>query len=435
MIRFHFSGTAAGVPDPERLYTGTVVETDDAVILIDAGDGTSLSFSRSKLDWKRVKALFITHDHYDHTSGLHGVLCCMPQGAEVWFSQELTGSRCAAWQTLYPHLKFNSLCHNFSTEICGLRVTALKNDHLASGQSYSFEIMYQNKRILYSGDIGNILLERYFWSYAASPCDLLIMESAHIMPRTKLLEKLLGCRCRQLVFNHIWRETVLNFDVEEYLKNALPYPLCYATDGSFSGFDDDGNYICGERSDLKTALTELRRFSDTELENIFDSEGTPCHWKILGPFENRFENNSHTALHSSLVEQVLADTSCSMEYRGIGGRPVVWQEAGARDMTPRGLLPFAWIYPELEMCCFGAAGIKVENSGDYRIFWGSDNGCRIFIDSVEYVCDDLLRGAQKDQYSKVIHLEKGVHRLLVVHATVRGGWGVHFRIVPERLEK
>ncbi len=430
MIRFHFSGTAAGVPDPERLYTGTAVEADEAIILIDAGDGTSLSFSRSKLAWERVKVLFITHDHYDHTSGLHGVLCRMPQGAEVWFSKELTECERAAWNTLYPHLKFSSLCHNLSVEIGGVSVTALKNDHLASNRSYSFDIKYQNKRILYSGDIGNILLERYFWGYAASPSDLLIMESAHIMPRARLLEKLRSCQCRQLVFNHIWRETVLNFDVEEYLRNALPYPLRYATDGSFAGFDDDGNYICGERSDLKSALTELRRFSDAELEEIFNAEGTPCRWKILGPFENRFEDNTHSSLHSPLVEQVLADTSFSSEYRGIGGRSVVWQDAGARDMTPRGLLPFAWIYPELEMCCFGAADIKVENSGDYRIFWGSDNGCRIFIDSVEYVCDDLLRGAQKDQYSKVIHLEKGVHRLLVVHATVRGGWGIHFRMTP-----
>ena len=307
----------------------------------------------------------------------------------------------------------------------------MKNDHLASNRSYSFEIKYQDKRILYSGDIGNILQERFFWEHTLQQSDLMVMESAHIMPRCKLLEKLLSCRCRHLVFNHIWRETVLNFDMQEFLSGSLPYPVEYADEGSFAGFDDDGNYISGRRCDLPSALKPFRRFSDSELEELFERQSIPRHWHILGPFENRLENGSHSGLHSELVSKVLADNSFSGSYCGKDGRMVNWQSAGVRDMTPRGLLPFAWIYSELEMCCFGAADLTVDSSGNYRILWGSDDGCRMFIDSQEYVCDDVVRGAQLDQYSKVIHLEKGVHRLLVVHATARGGWGVHFRITPE----
>ena len=147
-------------------------------------------------------------------------------------------------------------------------------------------------------------------------------------------------------------------------------------------------------------------------------------------FENHLENGSHTGLYSELTGQVLTDTSLGGTYCGKYNEYISWQSAGVRDMTPRGLLPFAWIYSELEMCCFGAADFTVSSSGSYRSLWGSDDGCRIFIDSVEYVCDDVVRGAQKDQFSKIISLEQGVHRLVVVHATSRGGWGVHFRITP-----
>ena len=430
MIRFHFLGTAAGVPDLDRLYSGTAVEISSSIFLIDAGDGIGLAFSRSGLDWKRVKALFITHEHGDHTGGIAGVLSRMPAGAVVKFSKSYSCEELKAWSVLYPHLKFEILHHNLVSDVDGVTVTALKNDHLASNQSYSFEIKYQYKRILYSGDIGNILLERYFWDYATPESDLLIMESAHIMPKSKLLEKLLTCRCRQLVFNHIWRETVLNFDMQEYLSSALPYPVRYSTDGSFAGLDDDGNYFCGERSELPSALKPFRRFTDSELEELFSSQGIPSHWHILGAFENRLENSSHTGLYSDLVKQVVADTDFNGTYCDKYQKRITWQSVGARDMTPRGLLPFAWIYSELEMTSFAATDFSIETSGNYRILWGSDDGCRMFIDGNEVLCDDVVRGAQKDQNSKVIKLEEGSHRLVVVHATARGGWGVHFRIIP-----
>jgi hypothetical protein len=60
----------------------------------------------------------------------------MPAGADVKFSKELSSDERRAWQTLYPHLKFDSISDGAVTDIDGIAVTALKNDHLASNRSF-----------------------------------------------------------------------------------------------------------------------------------------------------------------------------------------------------------------------------------------------------------------------------------------------------------
>ena len=81
-IKILGSGTSTGVPeigcdcpvctstDPKdhRLRTSALIETDDARILIDCGP--DFRQQMLPLTFDRLDGVLITHDHYDHVSGL-----------------------------------------------------------------------------------------------------------------------------------------------------------------------------------------------------------------------------------------------------------------------------------------------------------------------------------------------------------------------------
>src|SRR5262245_18451130 len=63
-------GTGYPRPDPERAGPSTAVVFGDRYFVIDAGRGVMLRMAATDLDKKQLAAVFITHLHSDHTSGL-----------------------------------------------------------------------------------------------------------------------------------------------------------------------------------------------------------------------------------------------------------------------------------------------------------------------------------------------------------------------------
>ncbi|MGH9669562.1 MAG: MBL fold metallo-hydrolase [Terriglobales bacterium] len=63
-------GTGFPRPDPERAGPSTAVVVGEKVFLVDAGRGVVLRLAATEFKLKQVRAVFLTHLHSDHISGL-----------------------------------------------------------------------------------------------------------------------------------------------------------------------------------------------------------------------------------------------------------------------------------------------------------------------------------------------------------------------------
>ena len=68
-------GTHGGpLPDAKRSEPASALVVDRAVYLVDAGDGAADQMAKAGLSLQALRAVFISHLHFDHTGGLFAVL-------------------------------------------------------------------------------------------------------------------------------------------------------------------------------------------------------------------------------------------------------------------------------------------------------------------------------------------------------------------------
>ena len=68
-------GTHGGpLPDAKRSEPANALVVDRAVYLVDAGDGAADQLAKAGLSLQALRAVFISHLHFDHTGGLFAVL-------------------------------------------------------------------------------------------------------------------------------------------------------------------------------------------------------------------------------------------------------------------------------------------------------------------------------------------------------------------------
>jgi ribonuclease BN (tRNA processing enzyme) len=68
-------GTQGGpIPLPDRSQPANVLVTDDGAFVIDAGDGVAEQLAKAGVPLDTVKAVVLSHLHFDHTAGLFGIV-------------------------------------------------------------------------------------------------------------------------------------------------------------------------------------------------------------------------------------------------------------------------------------------------------------------------------------------------------------------------
>jgi len=67
-------GCGGMMPLPYRHLTSVLVRREGELFLFDAGEATQISIRRLNLRWKKITAIFISHMHADHVTGLPGIL-------------------------------------------------------------------------------------------------------------------------------------------------------------------------------------------------------------------------------------------------------------------------------------------------------------------------------------------------------------------------
>jgi ribonuclease Z len=63
-------GTGSPFPDPNRFAAATLVEAGQEKLLFDVGRGATIRLNQIGVPMGAINAVFITHFHSDHTSGL-----------------------------------------------------------------------------------------------------------------------------------------------------------------------------------------------------------------------------------------------------------------------------------------------------------------------------------------------------------------------------
>ncbi len=247
-MKIHFLGTCSGTePMPGRHHCSLIVEQGD-YYWFDAGEGCAYAaHTRSDLNPRKTRALFVSHPHIDHIGGLANLFFALDKNGymhkqyltngdtklDVFFpdheilqailkiSPLRTGSECALKLLEHP-LQDGELYQDENVS-----VSACHNQHLGIPEdgiwrSFSFQILGGGKKVVYSGDVKS---PEELSCLMEDGCDVLIMETGHHKV-ADVCNFAKEHNVRTLCFNHHGREILNNLEacqsyVAQFAKDHL----------------------------------------------------------------------------------------------------------------------------------------------------------------------------------------------------------------------
>lgn len=142
-------GCGGMMPLPYRHLTSVLLRRDGDLFLFDGGEGTQVSLRRLNLKWKKINAIFVSHTHADHVTGLPGILMLSsqvdrteplyiygpPKIAEYIDSSRKVLDMYINYPVVVQEIKAPAVCY----EGDGFRVRAFPLDHTKTCVGYTLE--------------------------------------------------------------------------------------------------------------------------------------------------------------------------------------------------------------------------------------------------------------------------------------------------------
>lgn len=167
-------GTGYPRPDPERAGPATAVVVGEKVFLVDAGRAVVMRLAATEYPLKAIRAVFLTHLHSDHTSGLPDLFSTSwifgryaplelygPMGtaelavalekffaADIHIRRDLTEKHPGAGATIRAHTVREGVVYQDSE----VRVTAFAVDHRPVEPAFGYRFDARGKSVVISGD-------------------------------------------------------------------------------------------------------------------------------------------------------------------------------------------------------------------------------------------------------------------------------------------
>lgn len=233
-MKILFLGTSHGHPEIRRFCTSVYFEHKGNGFLIDAGAPVIYLLYNYRIPITRVKSIFITHMHGDHTAELPTIAGSLWYHKEAdldcYFPQESGIDRLDHW----ANAKRNSQFHPYTVtdgtfyENYGIRVTAIRTEHCGTSvPSYAYMVETdEGDRVLFTGDLAydfhdfpKIAFESHF--------DLIVSELVHL-PADKAAEILKNVDTKLIIFSHLGESNIQTLQKHNV---SFKFPYVIACDG------------------------------------------------------------------------------------------------------------------------------------------------------------------------------------------------------------
>ena len=246
-MKITFLGTGAANLQKNRDYTATAIEVGDSLYLIDAGASVFAKMTDYGLDAKKLRAVFITHGHFDHVGGL-------PMLVNVFCWTKTYGSH-PPINYFFPEKRSidtltdfigalgegSSVKGNFDTYGEGevyldenIKLIAIPTLHMkkddGTAASFAFALYAEGKCVVFSGDLSHdIDSEEIFNFLKQEKTDLFVCELAHFSQK-RLLAKIKELPIGRVCFNHL-PDSEENIRELKTVKNEYSFEISAAYDG------------------------------------------------------------------------------------------------------------------------------------------------------------------------------------------------------------
>ena len=177
-MELHIVGSGSGMPVGHRSSSSFWLENNGDVILLDCGDGTSSALHRANLNPLEIGAIVFSHSHSDHWAGFplliqtfhllrrekplkvlasHRIVKFLKYVLEMSYMwSERIGFE-IVWQPIEDGKKYKfksfSIIPHLNSHLEGYRSDLFRHP-LCDIKSFSFEILCDKTRGIYSADIG-----------------------------------------------------------------------------------------------------------------------------------------------------------------------------------------------------------------------------------------------------------------------------------------